>query len=125
MARERQVTVHAVGGRPSHPRAAQGHSRSLIDLDLPATEPPAELFHGTGQRQPRRDLGGGASCRAGRRHVHLSADAETATHVGQRHGKPVVLRIAIGRMHADGHPFGRADNRRLANRAVDPAYLRY
>ncbi|WP_261343870.1 RNA 2'-phosphotransferase [Novipirellula aureliae] len=40
-----------------------------------------------------------------RHHVHLSADKETATKVGQRRGKPVILTIAAGRMHAAGHTF--------------------
>ena len=45
-----------------------------------------------------------------RRQVHLSTDTETATKVGQRHGKPVVLRVDTGRMAAEGHLFYFADN---------------
>lgn len=45
-----------------------------------------------------------------RRQVHLSLDPETATRVGRRHGKPVVLSVDTGKMHADGHVFFRADN---------------
>ena len=41
----------------------------------------------------------------GRRHVHLSADAETALVVGRRHGPPVVLVVDSGGMHAAGHRF--------------------
>lgn len=38
-------------------------------------------------------------------YVHLSADIETATKVGQRHGKPVVLTISALKMHKKGHQF--------------------
>jgi putative RNA 2'-phosphotransferase len=104
-------------------RAAQGHSVE-IDLDLPATPPPAELFHGTASANLDAIWAEGI-VPGRRRHVHLSADTETAARVGQRHGKPVVLRIATGRMHADGHPFWRADNGVWLTERVDPAYLGY
>lgn len=102
-------------------RAAQGHSVA-IDLDLAPTEPPAELFHGTAS--PNLDsIWANGIVPGRRRHVHLSADVETATRVGQRHGKPVVLRIATERMHADGHPFWQADNGVWLTDRVDPNYL--
>jgi putative RNA 2'-phosphotransferase len=41
--------------------------------------------------------------RGRRHHVHLSKDVETATKVGARRGKPVILKIDAGRMHRDGH----------------------
>ena len=48
---------------------------------------------------------------SGRRHqVHLSLDPETAILVGQRHGKPTVLRVDCAAMHATGHAFYRAHN---------------
>jgi putative RNA 2'-phosphotransferase len=89
-------------------RAAQGHSIA-IDLGLPAIAPPAALFHGTASANLTAIWSEGIN--PGRRqHVHLSTDRETAMRVGQRHGKPVVLRIDAGRMHQDGHLFWRADN---------------
>ena len=102
-------------------RAAQGHSVE-IRSDLAAIEPPGTLFHGTATRFLETILAEGLK-RMSRQHVHLSADIETATKVGQRHGKPVVLVVASGRMHADGLPFFRADNGVWLTASVPPAYL--
>lgn len=102
---KRRFTISASG---RHIRAAQGHSLD-VDLGLPAIEPPGLLYHGTASQaldaifelglEPGR-----------RRHVHLSPDPDTAALVGRRHGKPVVLRIMAGTMHAEGHTFYQADN---------------
>jgi putative RNA 2'-phosphotransferase len=35
--------------------------------------------------------------------VHLSKDVETATKVGARRGKPVILTVDAGGTHRDGH----------------------
>ena len=40
-----------------------------------------------------------------RQHVHLSAEPDTATAVGKRHGQPVVLTGRAAAMHAAGHVF--------------------
>jgi len=102
-------------------RAAQGHSVA-IELDLPAATPPDELFHGTAAAS--LDAIWADGLKPGRRqHVHLSSDPETATRVGQRHGRPVVLKIATGKMHADGHTFWQADNGVWLTDHVAPAYL--
>lgn len=85
-------------------RANQGHSIAAIDVGLAPVEPPEFLFHGTAQRFVASILTTGISKRS-RNHVHLSADEATAIHVGQRHGKPVVLPILSRAMHADGHEF--------------------
>lgn len=89
-------------------RAAQGHSVP-VDLGLDPSAPPPILYHGTAARTLE------AIARAGlipgtRRQVHLSPDPEAARAVGLRHGKPRVLVIDAGRMHADGHLFTQADN---------------
>jgi len=102
-------------------RAAQGHSVA-IDLELPAIAPPDALFHGTARTN--LDAIWAEGIKPGRRrHVHLSGDHETATRVGQRHGKPVVLCIATGRMHMEGHSFWRADNGVWLTEYVAPEYL--
>lgn len=102
-------------------RAAQGHSVA-VDLELRAIAPPCELFHGTARTN--LDAIWAEGIKPGRRqHVHLSGDPKTATRVGQRHGKPVVLRIAAGQMHADGHQFWQADNGVWLTHHVAPAYL--
>ena len=84
-------------------RANQGHSVE-IDLGLQPQAPPDTLFHGTGEKSVAAIRAEGL--KAGQRqHVHLSRDEETAVKVGSRHGRPVVLRIAAGRMHEQGHAF--------------------
>ncbi len=84
-------------------RANQGHSVA-IDLALTPVEPPDVLFHGTATRFLDSIRTHGLRP-GGRQHVHLSADESTATKVGQRHGKPVVLRVRAGAMWAVGHAF--------------------
>lgn len=89
-------------------RANQGHS---IDVDLgfvPVT-PPALLYHGTATRF-LETIGREGLVKRSRQHVHLSADADTATAVGARHGKPAVLIIRTGEMATAGHAFFRSEN---------------
>jgi len=89
-------------------RASQGHSIE-VDLALPPSQPPDLLYHGTASRfvEPIRVQG----LRPGtRRHVHLSLDVATATKVGQRHGKPVILVVRSREMAAAGHEFFLSDN---------------
>jgi putative RNA 2'-phosphotransferase len=84
-------------------RASQGHSVE-VDLALAPMEPPALLYHGTASRFIDSIRASGLHS-ANRQHVHLSKDVETATKVGQRHGKPVVLVVRAGEMFAAGHVF--------------------
>lgn len=55
--------------------------------------------------------------------VHLSPDPGTAIRVGQRHGKPVVLEVAAGQMHAEGFKFYRSDNGIWLTEHVPATYL--
>jgi putative RNA 2'-phosphotransferase len=89
-------------------RASQGHSVE-IDLALPPTDPPELLYHGTADRFVDSILEHGL-LRGSRNHVHLSLDIETATRVGQRHGKPIVLTIAARSMQRAGHVFFLSEN---------------
>ena len=84
-------------------RAQQGHSIP-VDLELEPTEPPAVLYHGTGESILRAILENGIH-KMGRLHVHLSPDMATARKVGSRRGRPVVLEVAAGVMHRDGWTF--------------------
>lgn len=102
-------------------RANQGHSVD-VDLGLEPAEPPAVLYHGTARARLDAILAEGLR-RMGRHHVHLSADADTATRVGARHGKPVVLEVAAAHMAADGHRFFLSDNGVWLTDAVPPHYL--
>ena len=89
-------------------RARQGHSVK-VDLQWPAATPPEHLFHGTVERFLPSILAEGLRPMK-RHHVHLSADPQTATAVGARRGEAVILRIAAGRMEADGHVFRLSGN---------------
>lgn len=102
-------------------RANQGHSVE-VDLELTPLEPPAMLYHGTGEKSVGSILQQGIS-RMNRQHVHLSADIETALKVGARHGKPVVFEVNTGQMHRDGHLFYRSDNGVWLVDQVPPRYL--
>jgi putative RNA 2'-phosphotransferase len=103
-------------------RAQQGHSVP-VDLQLEPVAPPPELFHGTGEGSVAAILEHGLE-RRGRHHVHLSPDERTATRVGARHGRPVVLRVDAAAMAADGHVFLRSGNGVWLTDAVPPRYLR-
>ncbi len=102
-------------------RAAQGHSID-VDLGLPAVMPPPILYHGTASQSLDRIFQSGLNS-GRRRQVHLSPDPETATRVGRRHGKPVVLRVDSGAMHADGFPFYHSDNGVWLTDTVPTKYL--
>ncbi|TJZ50249.1 RNA 2'-phosphotransferase [Streptomyces piniterrae] len=104
-------------------RANQGHS-VRIELDLPPAEPPAYLFHGTVTRNVPAIRAEGL--RPMSRHaVHLSPDRETATRVGARRGKPVVLTVDAGAMHRDGHVFRVSANGVWLTGHVPPTFLRF
>ncbi|MEU6219684.1 RNA 2'-phosphotransferase [Streptomyces sp. NPDC047022] len=104
-------------------RASQGHSIE-VELGLPEATPPAYLYHGTVARG--LDAIRAEGLRPMTRHdVHLSADRETATRVGGRRGRPVVLSVDAGAMHRDGHVFHVSANGVWLTKAVPPQYLRF
>lgn len=102
-------------------RANQGHSIP-VDVELPVAEPPEYLYHGTGQKYVEFIDRIGLIPKS-RLYVHLSGDMETAIKVGSRHGKPVVYRVASGRMRADGVVFYRSVNGVWLTKEVLPEYL--
>ncbi|MCX4915759.1 RNA 2'-phosphotransferase [Streptomyces sp. NBC_00687] len=104
-------------------RASQGHSVE-VDLGLPEAAPPAYLYHGTVSRT--LDAIRAEGLRPMNRHaVHLSADRETATRVGARRGRPVVLSVDAAAMRRDGHVFHVSANGVWLTEAVPPRYLRF
>jgi putative RNA 2'-phosphotransferase len=104
-------------------RANQGHSIT-VDLELIPLEPPELLYHGTAEKflPSIREKG---LLKRSRQHVHLSANIETATKVGQRHGKPVVLTVLSGEMHRASIAFYRSENGVWLVDAVPVNYLRF
>ncbi|MEW2287958.1 RNA 2'-phosphotransferase [Streptomyces sp. NPDC047841] len=104
-------------------RASQGHSIE-VDLGLPPATPPPYLYHGTVARH--LDAIRAEGLRPMNRHaVHLSADRETATRVGARRGRPVVLSVDSGAMHRDGHVFHVSANGVWLTETVPARYLRF
>jgi putative RNA 2'-phosphotransferase len=102
-------------------RANQGHSVE-IDLQLEEREPPEFLYHGTVERFLSSIFRDGL-VRGKRNHVHLSKDIETATKVGARRGKPVILIVDAGPMYRDGCKFLLSANGVWLTDAVPPGYL--
>ncbi|WP_265131956.1 RNA 2'-phosphotransferase [Chryseobacterium oranimense] len=102
-------------------RASQGHSID-IDLALKAVQPPDFLYHGTADSNISSILEKGIEKR-NRQHVHLSADKETATKVGMRHGKPVILTIRTKEMFDNGIPFYLSANGVWLTDFVDAKYI--
>ncbi|MFB7735091.1 RNA 2'-phosphotransferase [Streptomyces sp. NPDC056112] len=104
-------------------RASQGHSIG-VDLGLPAATPPPYLYHGTVARNLEAIRSDGL--RPMNRHdVHLSPDRETATRVGARRGRPVVLVVDAAAMHRAGHVFHVSANGVWLTQSVPPRYLRF
>ncbi len=103
-------------------RANQGHSAE-VELQFSEAEPPAELYHGTAERN-RAAIERGGLLKMARHHVHLSADTGTATAVGGRHGKPIVFAVDAAAMRAAGHAFFRSANGVWLVEHVPPQYLR-
>ena len=89
-------------------RASQGHSLT-VELGYEPQPPPPTLYHGTAVRFLPSIMQQGLS-KGRRHHVHLSEQETTAVAVGKRYGRPVILEIASGAMHADGHVFFRSAN---------------
>ncbi|MEV0443673.1 RNA 2'-phosphotransferase [Streptomyces spectabilis] len=104
-------------------RANQGHSVT-VDLRLPPAVPPAYLHHGTVARHLPAIRAEGL-LPMNRHAVHLSPDRETATRVGARRGRPVVLSVDSGAMHRDGHVFHVSANGVWLTAAVPARYLRF
>lgn len=89
-------------------RASQGHSVN-VDLQLTPKQPPNVLYHGTASRFLDSIMAEGLKPRQ-RQYVHLSGDTETAVQVGQRYGKPIVLKIDSGSMSEQDYVFFLSDN---------------
>ncbi|MEM9527465.1 MAG: RNA 2'-phosphotransferase [Bacteroidota bacterium] len=103
-------------------RANQGHSID-IDLQLKPQTPPPVLYHGTASTSVASIMSTGLHSRK-RQHVHLSHDTETATMVGKRHGKPVILRVDAAAMASDGYEFFCSENGVWLTHEVPVKYLR-
>lgn len=89
-------------------RANQGHSIT-VDLKLKPVTPPVILYHGTAEKNIVSILEKGI-LKQDRNYVHLSADIGTATKVGMRYGKPVIIKVLALEMYEKGYVFYRSEN---------------
>lgn len=89
-------------------RANQGHSVE-VDLELTPQIPPEILYHGTATHNLEAISRDGLQ-KMRRHHVHLSPNIETATKVGARHGKVVVLEVDARRLSEEGVEFFVSEN---------------
>ncbi|HBQ78762.1 MAG TPA: RNA 2'-phosphotransferase [Erwinia persicina] len=103
-------------------RAVQGHSSQQVDINYQESTPPDVLYHGTATRFLESILIQGLIS-GSRQYVHLSADEATANSVGQRHGKPTVLKIDALAMHKQGMKFYQADNGVWLTKAVASTFI--
>lgn len=102
-------------------RARQGHSID-VDVELKETIPPDILYHGTATRFLESIYEKGI-LKGSRKYVHLSKDEETAVKVGQRHGKPFVLKINAKKMVEDGCKFYLSNNDVWLTDYIDKKYI--
>lgn len=102
-------------------RANQGHSVD-IQMTFEQLPPPPLLYHGTVSRSLDMIFRDGLR-KMRRHHVHLSADFQTATDVGARRGRPIVLEVRAATMADDGYAFYRSSNGVWLVDAVPQIYL--
>ncbi|MCL4129949.1 UNVERIFIED_CONTAM: hypothetical protein GTU68_000361 [Idotea baltica] len=105
-------------------RANQGHSIENVDLQLEPSTPPEVLYHGTVAQFIASIRAKGLQKRS-RNHVHLSSDLDTASKVGMRRGKPVVLAIACDQMHKAGHQFFQSANGVWLTKTVPVEFIEF
>lgn len=89
-------------------RANQGHSTN-VEMNYQPKTPPPILYHGTAIKNIDSILKNGI-LKGNRQYVHLSADIETATKVGSRHGKAYIFTVETLKMHEAGLEFYCSDN---------------
>lgn len=102
-------------------RANQGHSIS-VDVELEEKIPPDVLYHGTADRFLESIKADGLKPMS-RLYVHLSNNINTATNVGRRHGKTVVLSIDSKAMYNNGAKFYLSKNGVWLTKFVEPQYI--
>ena len=104
-------------------RASQGHSIN-VDLGLKPIEPPTFLYHGTVNKFLESIKEEGLK-KGSRQHVHLSLDKATATDVGSRRGKPIILTINAAKMYQDDLNIFRSANGVWLTDFVPTGYIQW
>lgn len=103
-------------------RANQGHSIK-VDLGLKKRKPPRNLYHGTAEKFLDSILKSGLKKQL-RNHVHLSSDIKTASKVGRRHGKLILLEVDSEKMFDDSLDFYISENGVWLTDFIKPKYLK-
>lgn len=103
-------------------RAVQGHSVQQVDIHFNEKMPPEFLYHGTATRFLAAIKEQGLLA-GSRQYVHLSSDETTAMAVGQRHGKPTVLKINALLMYQQGIKFYQAPNGVWMSKTVPTGFI--
>jgi len=103
-------------------RANQGHSLKAINLDLKPQTPPPFLYHGTVAKFIS-DIKLQGLKKMSRQHVHLSSDRDTATKVGSRRGKPIILSVRASDLQNEGHQFFLSENGVWLTDNVPPQFI--
>jgi len=118
---KKRFTISEDGARI---RAAQGHSTQSVAIAHVEKLPPEFLYHGTATRflESIREQG---LLPGSRHYVHLSEDEQNAVSVGQRYGKPVVLKIEALRMQQQGFKFFQAENGVWMTDSVMPDFINF
>lgn len=102
-------------------RASQGHSVE-VDLKYEESVPENILYHGTCEKFAKIIYREGIQ-KMSRHHVHLSDNIETATQVGSRHGKVIILTINAKLMYDAGHKFYKSTNGVWLTEEVPKEYI--
>lgn len=89
-------------------RANQGHSVN-VKVPLREVKPTKDLYHGTSEKSIEDIMSMGIK-KMNRLYVHLSDNISTATQVGKRHGKPILLKVDAKKMSEDGYKFYVSEN---------------
>lgn len=103
-------------------RCNQGHSTPQVNLSFNVAEPPDKLYHGTAT-QNVDNIARMGIIPMSRHYVHLSANLETASQVGSRHGELHIYEIDAHRMSEQGHVFYLSDNNVWLVDCVPQEYL--
>lgn len=105
-------------------RANQGHSLKAVVLDLELKTPPDILYHGTVSKYISNIKVEGLQ-KMSRQYVHLSENRDTATAVGARRGKPIILSVRALDMYNDGYCFFLSENKVWLTDSVPTKYITF
>ncbi len=102
-------------------RANQGHTID-VKIDFEIKTPPSILYHGTSEDVVEKIKVEGIKPML-RQFVHLSDNIETATQVGQRHGKLYIFEINTEMMIKEGYEFKLSKNGVWLIEEIYPRFL--